>query len=147
MKAELKKVARENTLSPQVRKSLWEPFSFMEPFFLDRDLLSDWLPKVDVSENEKELTLKVNVPGVKPENITLEVDENSLTIKGATESEKEEEGRTWYRRECECGSFSRTFALPSDAKTEAITAKNKNGSLVITVPKAKSTVKKQIPIE
>jgi len=119
----------------------------MEPFFWDRDLMSDWVPRMDIAEDKNQMTIHVSVPNVKAEDISLEVDDHSLTIQGKTESEKEEEGKTWYRRECESGSFSRTLTLPSNVDPSAISAKSKNGTLVITLPKTKLTPKKKIPIE
>ncbi len=136
-----KKPAREFTILPHVRASL------LDPFFWDSDLMADWIPRMDVCEDKNQITITVSVPDVKPEDITLEMDDHSLIIQGKTESEKEEEGKTWYRKECESGSFSRTYMLPNNVDRNTISAKAKNGTLVISLPKTKAAQKKKIEIK
>lgn len=118
----------------------------MEGPFWDKDLFSDWIPKVDVIERKDHYLIKASVPGVKPEDITIEADEHTLTIQGKTTSEEVEEGETWYRRECESGSFSRTLSLPQNADPSKITAQNKHGGIEIKIPKTKTSTKKKIPL-
>ena len=63
--------------------------------FMDRGTSGAWFPKVDILETEKEIRVKMNVPGVDPEKINIEVDANTLVISGSTEKEEEEKGENW----------------------------------------------------
>lgn len=106
-------------------------------------------PKVDISENEKEITVIANVPGMSAENIHIDVDNDSLVISGSVEKEKKEggEGETYYRFEREYGEFRREFLLPSRVNKDAVRAVTKNGVLRITLPKTNDDARKRIAIE
>lgn len=121
-------------------------FSPEGPFW-DKDLFSDWMPKVDVSETKNDYIIRAALPNVKPEDIDIEIDEHMLTIQGKTETQKVEEDGTWYRRECESGSFSRTLSIPKNADIAHVTAQNKHGSVEIRLPKTKESQKKKISLQ
>src|SRR5262245_16868162 len=97
---------------------------------------SVWSPPVDVFDNKDEIVLKAELPGLGPDDIDIEVDDNVLTVKGERKfEEKVEEGR-YYRLERAYGSFARSLTLPQGVKTEAISADFKDGVLEVHVPKA-----------
>jgi HSP20 family protein len=96
------------------------------------------LPAVNIRENETEYTVDVAVPGMKKEDIKIELNHNVLSISSETKSEKNEKddkGR-WARREFNYQSFKRTFTLPEDGvDVEKIEAKHEHGVLSIHIPK------------
>jgi HSP20 family protein len=106
-------------------------------------------PKVDISENEKEITVTANVPGLSAEHISIEVDDDTLTISGKIEKEKKEgkEGETFYRYEREYGEFRREFVLPSKVNKDAVKATTKNGVLTIVLPKIASESRKKVEVK
>lgn len=131
------------------------PFNFMRDPFTSFDTLwpqfgvntSDWLPKMDLSETKDKIKIKMNVPDVDPQNISIEVDaDNCLTVSGSTSRQTEEEGETSYHVEREEGSFSRTITLPHTADVDKIAAFDKNGTMTIIIPKKGEEPKKKIPV-
>lgn len=94
-----------------------------------------WLPKVDIKEEAKEYVVYADLPGVKAEDVQVELNGNNLTIKGERRSEKEEKGKNFYRSECKTGRFYRQFSLPESVDSNKIVAKVKHGVLVLHLPK------------
>jgi HSP20 family protein len=104
--------------------------------------LGEW-PSVDVSETEKEIVVKADVPGMDPKDIQVFIDGNVLTLQGERKQEKEEKGENYHRVECSYGSFSRSVTLPAGVAQEKAKASYKRGILRITLPKTqKESVKK-----
>ncbi len=94
-------------------------------------------PKIEVSENEKEVTVRAEVPGMKEDDIDLELSSDGyLTISGEKKQERKEEHKGSYFSEISYGSFSRTVPLPWDLKFDAAKADFENGVLTISVPKS-----------
>jgi len=106
-----------------------------------------WWPKTDVSETDKEVKIKLNIPNVDPDKVSLEVDEDSLVISGSTEKDEEQEGENWYRMERESGEFRRVFDLPSGCNIDEIKASSKHGTLYVTIPKKPEAQKKKVTID
>jgi HSP20 family protein len=106
-------------------------------------------PKVDISETEKDIIVTANVPGVSAENLSIEVDDDTLTISGKVEKESKEgkEGETFYRYEREYGEFRREFALPSRVNKDAVEATTRNGVLRVVLPKIASESRKKIEVK
>jgi len=106
-------------------------------------------PKVDVAETEQGLEIHAELPGVKPEEISLDLTEGVLTLKAERSEEKKEEDKDkrWHIVERASGTFIRRFALPFPAKEEEITATFENGVLKVTIPRAKPEAKPQRKIE
>lgn len=97
-----------------------------------------FVPELDVVESPEKVVVKVNVPGIKPEEIKVEVEDDLLTISGEHTEETEEKGRRFARRERRHGSFSRTIALPETAKRDEVDATCHDGVLSVTVPLAEA---------
>ncbi len=97
---------------------------------------SAWSPAVDVQETEKEYLIKADLPGVKKEDVKVELLEGALTIGGDRSQEKEEKGKKFHKIEREYGSFLRRFALPSDVDAEKVQAEFKDGVLNVHLPKS-----------
>jgi HSP20 family protein len=93
---------------------------------------------VDIKEDENGFVVYADIPGVDPGAIEIEMDANTLTIKGERKTEQEIKSKNYYRVECASGKFFRQFTLPESIDATKITAKNKRGVLTIHVPKAKA---------
>jgi HSP20 family protein len=106
-----------------------------------------WAPAVDIYETDEKLVIKVELPGLKKEDIDIEVRDNTLTLKGERKFEKEIKRENYHRVERAYGSFQRSFTLPSTVKQEAIEASFKEGILEISLPKAEEAKPKQIKIQ
>lgn len=107
---------------------------------------SEWSPRIDIKEEEKQFTIIADIPGVAAKDIHITVDKNSLCIRGEKESEYKEETKNFVHMERFKGSFSRTIALPDIADTDSVKAKSKNGVLEITVTKSQKNVNRKIEV-
>lgn len=105
------------------------------------------VPSVDLSETEDHVDVTMDLPGVKPEEIDIQVHNNLLTIRGERSEESEEKDRTYHRVERRSGSFSRTVSLPSEVDEDNVDAAYKDGVLTIKMPKAKATQGKKISVK
>lgn len=122
--------------------------SIYQPFARAGARLGEWLtPASEASSDNSAYNISVELPGVSEDDITLDVHDGLVSLKGEKREEKEEKGETWYFRERSYGSFSRVFRLPPDADGDKAEAKMKDGVLTITVPKAAADAgKKQVKI-
>ncbi|KAK4436578.1 class I heat shock protein [Sesamum alatum] len=123
--------------------------SVLDPFSLDLwDPFRDWpvsssdetsqlaATRIDWKETPEAHVFKADVPGLKKEEVKVEVEEgNVLQISGERTREKEEKNDTWHRVERSSGKFLRRFRLPENAKMDQIKASMENGVLTVTVPK------------
>jgi HSP20 family protein len=120
--------------------------SLFENFFRGFDLqpfesrLGGFNPKVDVTENDKEIKISAELPGMDEKDIDVSLQKDVLTIKGEKKEEKEDKGKDYYRMERSYGSFSRSVPMPVDVETDKIEAKFKKGVLSITLPKTAKAV-------
>ncbi|NIL98802.1 MAG: Hsp20 family protein [Planctomycetales bacterium] len=106
-----------------------------------------FVPTVDVVEAENQFEVTVDLPGLKPEEVNVELHEGELWISGKREEKKEEKGKTYHRIERRHGEFRRVFPLPSTINEEAIEAKFENGVLKVTVPKTEEAKPKHIEVK
>jgi HSP20 family protein len=93
-----------------------------------------WLPKIDVFEKDNRLFTKVDLPGMKKEEVTVEVIDGQLVLSGERKYETEEKKENVYRSECEYGSFYRAVPLPEGIKLEDVKATFADGVLEVSVP-------------
>ena len=93
-----------------------------------------WAPEVEVSQKNNELTIRADLPGLKREDVTVDITDNDVTIQGERKHEKEEEREGYYRSERGYGSFCRVIPLPEGAISEQAKANFKDGVLEITIP-------------
>ena len=102
----------------------------------EKDLVtSSWAPAVDIYEDENELVLTAEVPGIEEKDIEIKLEDNTLSIHGERKMEKETKEENYHRLERAYGSFYRTFTLPNYIDQEKIQAQHENGILKITMPK------------
>ena len=108
--------------------------------------LTTWAPAVDIAESEHELVVKADLPGVKPEELDIRVENNILTIRGERKFEKKVDEKNYLRVERSYGSFARSFSLANTVNSEAIKADYKDGVLTLTIPKREEAKPKQIKV-
>ena len=135
-----------------MRLRVWEPFRRVAPFYADFDKLANeaegtWHPSVDISENENAFVLKAELPGVNREDINIDINNETLTLKGEKKFEEKTEKENYVRVERSYGSFSRTFALSDKVDTENVKASYKDGVLEVTLPKKEEAKPKEIKVE
>ncbi len=106
-----------------------------------------FVPAVDIYEDAQALVLKLEVPGVKPEDIDIRVENQSLVVKGERRFEAEEKAENFHRIERRFGSFARSFTLPQTVDTESISAGYDAGVLNISIAKKPEAKPKQVKIE
>jgi HSP20 family protein len=106
-----------------------------------------FVPSIDLVEGENEFTVTVDLPGLKPEEVKVELKGDSLWITGERKEEKEEKGKTYHRIERSYGEFRRVLPLPSAVKEGAIEAKFTDGMLKVTLPKAEEAKTKHIEVK
>jgi HSP20 family protein len=109
--------------------------------------LATWMPAIEVAERDNKMVVSAELPGLKPEDVKVEVTEDAIVIEGERKQEHEEkEGGRWHS-ERRYGRFYRTIPLPEGANAEEARATFKNGELQVTVPVQKAESKRrQIPI-
>jgi HSP20 family protein len=107
---------------------------------------SSFAPAVDVYEDEHQVTLKIEVPGIDEKDIDVQVENNTLTVHGERKIDKEEKEENYRRVESRYGSFTRTFTLPQTVDTESVSATYDKGVLKIALPKKAEAKPKQIKV-
>lgn len=105
-----------------------------------------WSPSVDIVENKDEFVVKADMPGVKKEDLKLDVQNNTLVIKGNKKQEEKVEKDNYIRVERSYGSFIRSFSLPTNVDSTKINAKFTDGVLEIKIPKKEEAKPKEIKI-
>ncbi len=108
---------------------------------------SDWVPAVDIRENEDNYVIHADVPGVDPGDIEVNMEDGVLSIKGQRQTKSVEEREGYKRVERVRGSFFRRFSMPDTADADAISAKSKDGVLEIVIPKQTKVLPKRIKVE
>lgn len=121
-----------------------KPFNdFFNDSFFKPAKTENWYPAVDIVSKDDTVILNVELPGMNKEDISVNLEDRVLTIKGERSFEEEEKKDTYYRRERSFGSFKRSFSLSDDIMTDEVTADYKDGILKVTLKKdtAKEEVK------
>lgn len=131
---------------PMSIADLMEDF-WKEPFGLPAVFKDAGYPAVDVSEDEKTVTVKAELPGLEPKDVELTVSGDALIVKGEKKFEDEEKKDNYHRIERSYGSFYRAIPLPCAVDEAKAAAKYEKGVLTVTLPKAKPAEKSRIKIE
>ena len=140
----------------------WDPFRELEemstrlqrligsPLGFQENLTGfDWTPSFDVSETPTAYLIKAELPGVKKEDVHLDMEKGVLTITGERKQEQEHKDEKFHRVESSYGSFMRRFTVPDDANTEGVEATFKDGVLTVKLgkkPAPATTQSKRIPV-
>ena len=105
-----------------------------------------WNPSVDIFENDNEVVIKAELPGMNAKDIEVKLENNVLVLKGERRFEKEAKEENYHRVEREYGTFSRSFSLPVAVNADKVTAEYKDGILRIVLPKKEEIKPKPITI-
>ncbi len=148
-----------NALSTRVSRALQpllDPFAGLQKEMDDlmNRFQADWngerlpaIPAADLYETDEALTIRMDIPGLKAEEINVEVSGNTIRITGEHKQEKEEKGKTWHRIERRSGSFARALSLPTPVKDDKVTAECKDGVLTITLPKTEAAKTHRVTVK
>jgi HSP20 family protein len=107
----------------------------------------EWLPSMDVSENDGEISVRAELPGLKAEDIDLDISGDILSIRGEKKGKEETKEENYHTRESYYGSFQRSIRLPAEVQGDKVDASFKNGVLDIRLPKSEKTRSKKIKIK
>lgn len=105
-----------------------------------------WIPPMDVYDAGDHFVLKVDLPGMAEEDISIEVESDTLSVSGERTRESKQEGESWYRMERAYGSFMRSVQLPDGVDAESVTAHFDNGVLEVHVPKPEQRKPRKVSI-
>jgi HSP20 family protein len=106
-----------------------------------------WSPSVDIYENKDQIVLEAELPGLRPEDVNISVENNVLTIHGERKFEKKDEQDNFHRVERSYGSFTRSFTLPPTVATDNVDAIFENGMLKLTLAKREEAKPRRIEIK
>jgi HSP20 family protein len=122
-------------------------------FFSDSDadnsnvVTSQWVPRVDIKEEDARFVILADIPGVDPKDIEIHMDKGILSIKGERRAESKDETPRYSRVERSHGVFYRRFALPDSANPEGSAANGRNGVLEVSIPKRPETTPRRIEVQ
>jgi HSP20 family protein len=139
----------------------WDPFADVDSLFNrmmparwprltvegEHGVMFEWSPSADISENDKEYLIRAELPGMKKDDVKVTVGDGVITIQGERKQRKEDKNEKYHRVETHYGSFTRTFALPDNVKTDAISCESKEGVLTVHIPKTEQKKPKEISIQ
>jgi HSP20 family protein len=135
--------------------SRWNPFNEMQR--LRDELFRGWpgqtgemqafAPAVDIYEDEAMITVSAQIPGVKADEVHIDVENNVLTLSGERKLEREDKREGYHRIESSYGSFTRSFVLPESADSEKVEANLSDGVLSVRIPKRPETAPKRIEVK
>ena len=117
----------------------WQPF-------MEGEITSAWTPACDIFEDQNQLKLVLELPGVSSQDVKISLENNTLTIRGEKRQAAEEKSERVHRYERSYGSFERRFSLPSTVDPERIEAGFENGLLTVTLPKSERARPREIPV-
>ena len=123
-------------------RDLFEPYVRLTP----PDGGAGWLPPVDIHEEADRVVLRAEIPGVNREDVDVQVENGTLTIRGEKKQEKQVNSEGASRVERFYGSFSRSFALPASVDAERVTATCKDGVLEVALPKSDAAKPRKVKI-
>ncbi len=138
----------------------WRPFGWAmrDPFEEMEHMISDFpsmapgrmsvfAPAVDMYEKDGNVVVEMPLAGVDPEKVEITIEDNTLTVKGGSESKTEVDEKNYYRKEVRGGSFYRAVSLPAPVLKDKASASSENGILKITLPKAPEVKTKTVPVK
>ena len=119
----------------------------IEPFGFSRGEAGAFMPSVDITDNDKEVRVTCELPGIEEKDIDITLSKDAITIKGEKKQETEDKGKGYYRMERSYGSFQRMVPLPAEIDDDKAQAEFKKGVLKITLPKTAEAQKSHKKIE
>lgn len=135
------------SLFDQLNRELHNPLSNISNDEDGNIATARWAPSVDISENDTAFVLHADIPGVKPEEIEVSMDNGVLTIKGERKTEEKSDKENFRRVERQYGMFYRRFSLPDTANADKIEAHSEHGVLQVTIPKKEVALARRISVK
>jgi len=121
---------------------------FDDAFTRPLTLRDGWsVPAIDMYQTDEEIVVKASLPGVKADEVQINITGEVLTLKGETQQVEEKKDKAWHMREQRWGAFERAIALPTEVVADKAKAEFENGILTITLPKAEEVKPKIINIK
>ncbi|MDH3440093.1 MAG: Hsp20/alpha crystallin family protein [Gammaproteobacteria bacterium] len=111
------------------------------------EVVTDWVPAVDIVEEKERFVLRADVPGVKPDDIDVSMENGILSVSGRREEETTENSDGIHRIERISGRFYRRFSLPDTANPEEVSAKTRDGILEVVIPKRPEVKARRITVK
>lgn len=105
-----------------------------------------WLPTVDMSENDRQIHVRAELPGIDPQDVDVSVSEDRLVISGEKKTETQASGEGWTHRESRSGSFTRAIPLPEAVDPAKVTARYDKGVLAIELTKSPTSTSRKVPV-
>lgn len=130
----------------RLQREIDQIFNGMYPGAEEDAETMQWTPRVDLSETDDAYLIHMDVPGIKREDLEINYQDGTLTIRGHRQESHEEERGSVVRMERSYGRFFRSFSLPTSIQTENISASYEDGVLKINVPKAEESKPKRIEL-
>jgi len=142
----------EPTAIESVRREMDRFFDELTPFSWMRETnggsrMDVWAPNTDMSEDENEYVIKMDIPGMTKDDIEVNFEDNRIIIRGDRSEEEKEEKKDYIRKERYEGSFYRSFTIPKTVDEDQIKAKFEEGVLKINLPKAEVSKPKEVKVE
>ena len=138
--------AREMTLREAMDRLFDDAFT--RPFSMRREGGSTWSsPAIDMYQTDNDVVVKAALPGIKANEVQINVSGDVLTIKGETKQEQENKDKSWHIREQRWGAFERSLMLPTGVMADKAKADFDNGILTITLPKSEEVKPKTITVK
>ncbi len=126
------------TVNDEISSILSRNFDSLFPEYVYSDEMTKLAIPVEIEEKEKEYTLKAELPGIKKEDLDIDIDKNHITINAKKEEETKENTKSYRKSEFHYGEFSRSIYFPEDIDVEKTEAEMEHGILKITAPKIES---------
>ena len=130
----------------QLHHNIDEVFKHNPSSVATNDINNEWVPTVDITEENDKYVLHADIPGVDPKNIDLTIEQGYLTLKGHREKRTSEDKAGYHKTECTYGSFVRRFKLPESVESDSVSAKGEHGVLEIVIPKTQKAEPRKIQV-
>ena len=139
--------ARETMTLREAMDRLFDD-AFTRPFSLSREGGSSWSsPAIDMYQTDDEVVVRAALPGIKPDEVQINVHGDVLTIRGETKHEEEKKDKSWHIREHRWGAFERSVRIPTGVIADQAKAEFDNGILMISLPKSEEVKPKTINVK
>jgi len=139
----LSSLDRFNTLRAEIDRLFTTPFGELAQA---REFFNDWAPPLDLYETKDDLVVKLELAGLRKEDIDISLHDGTLTLSGERKHEDKPKHGETYRAEIFFGRFQRSVVLPKPAKSDRVTATYQDGILTVTLPKTEEAKPKQIEV-